>query len=467
MNNLFEQLKQDQSILLYPQGALARQGFQVIRGKKTAYYLVKEAPQKTQFFTISIKGLWGSRSSYARTGKSPNLFLFLLKGLFFTIINLIFFIPKRTVTINIENATKDLQNQAKKGLDPFNTFLEEKYNAKGEEKLQYLSGSCIINTVKNHHRPEKISGSLEDLQSSTDFNTEEIDEEVFQFVKEKIKEIKSDLSTEITLNSNVVLDFFFDSLDVAELKSAVSAKFPKSINTPLSNLKCVGDFVLMAMGKGEQEEALKPCEWNYQLPEYSDLSSFLENHLSDNANLLEMMKISFSNFRKSHSSFCYDQVFGVQSFDDFLVKVYLIADLLKTQVKGKYVAIMLPSLSVTALLICACYFAEKIPVMLNRTQSEVAFDACFHNQPLSTIFTVKSFYQKLQNPWLEKYPFTFFEDLLKKVGLFTKIKALLKSKFFSLPKKLDKMAVILFTSGSESLPKAVPLTHQNLLQDLS
>jgi long-chain-fatty-acid--[acyl-carrier-protein] ligase len=157
----------------------------------------------------------------------------------------------------------------------------------------------------------------------------------------------------------------------------------------------------------------------------------------------------------------------VQSFDDFLVKVYLIADLLKTQVKGKYVAIMLPSLSVTALLICACYFAEKIPVMLNRTQSEVAFDACFHNQPLSTIFTVKSFYQKLQNPWLEKYPFTFFEDLLKKVGLFAKIKALLKSKFFSLPKKLDKMAVILFTSGSESLPKAVPLTHQNLLQDLS
>jgi acyl-CoA synthetase (AMP-forming)/AMP-acid ligase II len=28
-------------------------------------------------------------------------------------------------------------------------------------------------------------------------------------------------------------------------------------------------------------------------------------------------------------------------------------------------------------------------------------------------------------------------------------------------------AVILFTSGSESLPKAVPLTHKNLIENIS
>ena len=61
---------------------------------------------------------------------------------------------------------------------------------------------------------------------------------------------------------------------------------------------------------------------------------------------------------------------------------------------------------------------------------------------------------------------TFFEELLKKVSLIQKLKALAKSKFFKIPSHLDPTAVILFTSGSEALPKAVKLTHQNVLQDI-
>ena len=33
------------------------------------------------------------------------------------------------------------------------------------------------------------------------------------------------------------------------------------------------------------------------------------------------------------------------------------------------------------------------------------------------------------------------------------------------PKHLDEEAVVLYTSGSESLPKAVPLTHKNLIAE--
>jgi len=127
---------------------------------------------------------------------------------------------------------------------------------------------------------------------------------------------------------------------------------------------------------------------------------------------------------------------------------------------------MLPSLSATSLLIVASYLAEKIPVMLNWTQSEEAFAHCIKSQDISVILTAGSFYKKIQTPWLQNYEMTFFEELLKKVTLVQKLQALAKSKFFKLPAKLDPTAVVLFTSGSESLPKAVLLTHQNVLQDI-
>jgi long-chain-fatty-acid--[acyl-carrier-protein] ligase len=155
----------------------------------------------------------------------------------------------------------------------------------------------------------------------------------------------------------------------------------------------------------------------------------------------------------------------VQSARDFLIKAYLIADILKT-FPEKNIAIMLPSLSATSLLIIACYLAEKIPVMLNRTQSEEAFAHCVESQEVTVILTAKSFFKKIQTPWLQKYKMTFFEELLKKVSLMQKMKALFKALLFQLPKKLDEAAVILFTSGSEALPKTVILTHQNILQNL-
>jgi long-subunit acyl-CoA synthetase (AMP-forming) len=47
----------------------------------------------------------------------------------------------------------------------------------------------------------------------------------------------------------------------------------------------------------------------------------------------------------------------------------------------------------------------------------------------------------------------------------TKIIAAIKKTLFLLPKKRDE-AVMLFTSGSESLPKAVVLSHENILSDI-
>ena len=87
---------------------------------------------------------------------------------------------------------------------------------------------------------------------------------------------------------------------------------------------------------------------------------------------------------------------------------------------------------------------------------------------LSTILTSRKFYEKISTPWLSEFSgkMVFIEDIVKDISATTKFRALIKKQIFLLPKSHDT-AVILFTSGSESLPKAVALTHENILSDIA
>ena len=260
----------------------------------------------------------------------------------------------------------------------------------------------------------------------------------------------------------MVLDCFFDSLDMAELKSAVQSAFKNASNPPLLDLKTVWDVALMAMWQSIADEELKPCNWNFP-NDKNWLYNRLKPLITKDANILSVMKDSFNN--RLEESFCYDQIFWVQTKKDFLIKAYLVSNLLK-KIPGDKIAVMLPSLSITSLLVVACYMANKVPVMLNRTQSEEAFKHCLKTQNVEVILTSKSFFKQIQTPRLKKYNMTFFEDLLAKISIFQKLRAVIQAKRFNIPKKISDTAVVLFTSWSEALPKTVELTHQNLLQDI-
>lgn len=455
-------LENDRNILLYPQWALARQGFQSIVGKKTAFLISQQAPKDTKILTVSIRWLRWSRSSRAWTWKAPNLALFALKGLRFILWNLFFFVPKRKVEIEIKDSTALLHKVEKKWLDAFNQELEKIYNAKWEEKLNYLTGLCRYNTTKNHKEPAVIEWSIKDLKRTSFSWNADIPAEILDKIIAIVKKIKPDFTGKIWLDTNLILDCFFDSLDMAELKSTVQSAFSDASNPPLLDLKTIWDVSMMAIWQSATTEEMKPCNWKYS-GDTRLIYASIKDLLNKDTTILTLMKEALKNNKSD--GFCYDSIFGVQSRNDFLIKAYLIADLLK-KMPWERIAIMLPSLSATSLLVVWCYLAKKIPVMLNWTQSEEAFSHCIKSQNVKVILTAKSFFQKIQTPWLKKYKMTFFEDVLKNLWLIQKLTAVCKAASFKIPTDISKIAVVLFTSWSESLPKTVELTHENVLNDL-
>lgn len=220
--------------------------------------------------------------------------------------NLFIFTPKRKVEIVIHNATAELKNTVKQGVQALNSQLEKIYNAKGEEEVQYVSALARYNTVKYREKPAHIVGSIEHLRKQGDYSSLKYPQKTLDFIIQAIRNIKEDKNFPVQINDNLVLDLFFDSLDMVEIKSTITKRFPQASNPPLMNLKTVGDLVLMAMGESPLQETLKPCEWNF-ISNASPVRRAVAQRVNKEATILTVMKKSFKNLK--NSSVCYDQLF--------------------------------------------------------------------------------------------------------------------------------------------------------------
>jgi long-chain-fatty-acid--[acyl-carrier-protein] ligase len=187
-----------------------------------------------------------------------------------------------------------------------------------------------------------------------------------------------------------------------------------------------------------------------------------------NKNILENFIEQFT--KNQDEGFAWDATNGGSTRKEFFLKSAVVSRLIKDRVKGKYVGILLPALQTTTLLTIASYMAGKIPVMLNWTVGHKVLSYCAELTDLDVIFTASAFYDKIkaQVPEDVNRKLMFLDIEAKKITLGMKLKGALMAKF---PKQLintniPETAVVLFTSGSETLPKAVQLTHKNVTTNL-
>ncbi len=149
--------------------------------------------------------------------------------------------------------------------------------------------------------------------------------------------------------------------------------------------------------------------------------------------------------------------------------------------KGKNIGLLVPTTAAGAITNMAALMAGKTLVNLNYTASMEAILSAIKQAKIKTIVTSSQFVTKLElrgvdtAPLFENVDVLILEELRDKISTFARISTLLKvivlptswlKGLYSTNTDIDDTAAILFSSGSEGVPKGVMLSHRNFMSNL-
>jgi acyl-CoA synthetase (AMP-forming)/AMP-acid ligase II/1-acyl-sn-glycerol-3-phosphate acyltransferase len=139
------------------------------------------------------------------------------------------------------------------------------------------------------------------------------------------------------------------------------------------------------------------------------------------------------------------------------------------------IGVLLPNVNALPVTLLSLWRAGFTPAILNYTTGPAVQLACAELAGLKHIITARNFLAKarLDVKPLEQagVQFHYLEDVRAGISAGTKLAALVANWFaparsLTTPQTAEDTAVVLFTSGSEGVPKGVELSHRNLLANL-
>jgi acyl-[acyl-carrier-protein]-phospholipid O-acyltransferase/long-chain-fatty-acid--[acyl-carrier-protein] ligase len=441
-------LERNQDVLFYPAGRVYRSMKEDLSGKSGVEYIINQVP-RSRCILVRTTGLWGSGFSRAND-KAPSYAKQLPKAMAFLLANLLFFGPRRKVTIELIEDT----NLVKLGeRSAINSYLEDYYNSDPKPNTiipcYWWQGSKP--QVLDEPVIKRIQGDTDNIPSST-----------VDLVMAKIKEM---VGVRVQQKDRLASDLAMDSLMVMELATWLENEFGTPVED-ISALQTVEDCLLVASGQflGSSESEVKAIAKKWfngsdqplQLSGGEKITSIIVQQA-----LKDPGKIVIA-----------DQLSGTKSYRDILTAVFLLRPILQ-KIEAERVGVMMPASASATIVYLALLYSGKIPVMYNWTVGVANMAHGIEQTKTSHIITAKALCERIEGQGTDlsslAVEWLYLEDVAAGVRLPAKIMALAKALLRPgslLQAEVSETAVILFTSGSEAMPKAVPLSHANIMANL-
>lgn len=450
LTQVVDALKAGEQILLYPAGRLYRSSHEDLAANSAVETIIESVPD-VQVVLVRTSGLWGSSLSRAG-GNEPSLLGCVKTYLAALLAGGLFWVPKRKVVVEM---VRDRHVTTLDDRLEINAYLESFYNEKP-----------LPNTFFPYYRWQgKEPVAMDEPETRPlQAGVEDVPALIREQVKEKLSEI---VGRPVEEGEHLARDLALDSLTMMEYIAWLESEFGVALDDS-SVLRTVDDCILAA-GRQTVEKEAAACAGFAKTWFAGNAAEPLV--FGQGATVTECFLRKVRNNRRR--TLLVDQIAGSKSYGDIVTSILVLKPVLQ-KCQGRNLGIMLPPSVSAAPVYLATLFSGKTPVMYNWTTGMANMAHGVEVTGTRTIVTARALYRRIEeqqgvNLGALPVEWIFLEDIVQALTLGQKGLALLKSlvAMRSLEKAtIPETAVILFTSGSESRPKAVPLTHENILTNM-
>jgi long-chain-fatty-acid--[acyl-carrier-protein] ligase len=449
IQGVIQGLRRGENFIIWPAGHVQRDGTERFGGARAVSDILQAVPE-AQVVLARTRGLWGGKFTFAYTGTQPNLARQFRQAIGLFLANLLVFMPRRRLDITVERVDRQALPELRR--ETLNPWLQRWYNAEGPEPPAFVPYHFLFGP-RAHTFPKPA-----DLDTAVQVEpTPRTRDTIAHLLENAVHRPLS--SSELEPQTRLDQELGLSSLDVMDLTLAIEQQYGFTAGrAPVT----IAELWALAQGQVEKD-SVKPPPPAWFDPLHGDRSLEIMGETIPEAFIAKALKS-----RKDVAAA--DDLSGAIIYERMLVGVLVMARRF-ARLPGANVGVMLPASVASDIVLLALYLGGKLPVVLNWTTGPANLNHAAKAMGLSHVVTARAFIDRLDIR-ITGVEYVWLEELRKAIGRLELLRTLLAVRF--LPGRIrrripvtspDQPAVVLFTSGSERAPKAVPLTHRNIIND--